>query len=203
MSNRTLEVLDTVLKALEPGTWESRNLSASYLRSYISQEIRVLKITKEEVEEVRHISKLQESAEELPYAVRNLNLPDLEDEEPIPPTFSITRGIGGFITGMEILTVDGKPVSKEDHLEEKRHLIELNEHKNFAREDLEDDPEDADYLASKQDAEEEDAWEAKRELAREDREDEEIDRLAREEVESSLYEDGIIEDPDCDGGLNG
>jgi len=91
---------------------------------------------KEEVEEVRHISKLQESAEELPYAVRNLNLPDL----------------------------------KEDYLEEKRHLIELNEHKNFARQDLED---------------------------------EEIDRLAREEVERSLYEDGIIEDPDCDGGLNG
>ena len=35
---------------------------------------------KEEVEEVRHISKLQESAEELPYAVRNLNLPDLKEE---------------------------------------------------------------------------------------------------------------------------
>lgn len=116
------------------------------------------KITKEEVEEVRHLVEKQEQAEELPYAVRNLNLPD---------------------------------------------LIELNEHKNFAREDLEDDLEDADYLASKQDAEEEDAWEAKRELAREDREDEEIDRLAREEVERSLYEDGIIEDPDCDGGLNG
>lgn len=145
------------------------------------------KITKEEVEEVRHLVEKQEQAEELP----------------ISPTFSITRGVGGCITGMEILTVDGKPVSKEDYLEEKRHLIELNEHKNFAREDLEDDLEDADYLASKQDAEEEDAWEAKRELAREDREDEEIDRLAREEVERSLYEDGIIEDPDCDGGLNG
>tara|TARA_R110002110_G_scaffold266539_2_gene482305 strand:- start:300 stop:728 length:429 start_codon:yes stop_codon:yes gene_type:complete len=139
------------------------------------------KITKEEVAEVRHLVEKQEQAEELP----------------ISPTFSITRGVGGFITGMEILTVDGKPVadSKED-------LIELNEHKNFAREDLEDEL-DPDYLASKRDAEEEDAHDARRELAREDREDEELDRLARQEVERSLYAAGIIEDPDWDGGLNG
>ena len=31
----------------------------------------------------------------------------------------------------------------------------------------------------------------------------EIDRLARMEVEQSLFEDGIIEDPDVDGGLMG
>ena len=50
----------------------------------------------EEVEEVRHLVEKQEQAEELP----------------ISPTFSITRGAGGFITGMEILTVDGKPVAE-------------------------------------------------------------------------------------------
>lgn len=196
------------------------------------------KITKEEVEEVRHLVEKQEQAEELPYAVRNLNLPDLEDEPPCTVNDDLNLRVAELYrekTGVypswylmvegrvkalaeELPTfvpfLDGDPnivdkgpgcpnQSKEDYLEEKRHLIELNEHKNFAREDLEDDLEDADYLASKQDAEEEDAWEAKRELAREDREDEEIDRLAREEVERSLYEDGIIEAPDCDGGLNG
>ena len=94
-------------------------------------------ITERVVEEVRHLSRLQESAEELPYAVRNLNLPD---------------------------------------------LIELNEHKNFARQDLDDQREKEEQQA---------------------REDEELDRLAREEVERSLYGDGIIEDPDLDGGLLG
>jgi len=127
MKQKLIELLEEVLERLDPNDIHNPALISKVKRQ-------ILRL--EDVEEVRHISKLQESAEELPYAVRNLNLPDL----------------------------------KEDYLEEKRHLIELNEHKNFARQDLED---------------------------------EEIDRLAREEVERSLYEDGIIEDPDCDGGLLG
>ena len=125
-------------------------------------------ITKEEVEEVRHLSKLQEQAEELPYAVRNLNLPD----EPPCTTQEIIEDIFAGERTLEDVIDDYVRLKRgvSMGLEEKRHLIELNEHKNFARQDLED---------------------------------EETDRLAREEVERSLYAAGIIEDPDCDGGLNG
>lgn len=103
MKQQIIELLEEVLERLGMYHYEYD----PDLSSKVKRQILRLK----DVEEVRHISKLQEQAEELPYAVRNLNLPDLKDEE--------------------------------------------------------------------------------------------LDRLAREEVERSLYGDGIIEDPDCDGGLLG
>ncbi len=111
---QTVEELKFQQHVFLGGSGMRRCYNGMYNEESIQEVVEALndrEITKEEVEEVRHISKLQEQAEELPYAVRNLNLPDLDDEE--------------------------------------------------------------------------------------------LDRLAREEVERSLYEAGIIEDPDCDGGLNG
>ena len=104
MKQQIIELLKEILERLDPNDIYNPPLILKVKRQ-------ILRL--EDVEEVRHISKLQEQAEELPYAVRNLNLPDLEEYR------------------------------KEE------------------------------------------------------------DALAREEVERSLYEDGIIEDPDWDGGLNG
>ena len=128
MKQKLIELLEEVLERLDPNDihnpaliskveWQIHELKSDEIHvSWVPYGTVRLECSNgifntKDVEEVRYLSKLQESAEELPYAVRNLNLPDLDDEE--------------------------------------------------------------------------------------------LDRLAREEVESSLYEDGIIEDPDCDGGLLG
>jgi len=176
MKQQIIELLREILDALQPDSGEVKNLNhdPEYLRSAIRRQILRL----EDVEEVRHLVEKQEQAEELPYAVRNLNLPDLEDEPPCTVNDDLNLRVAELYrekTGVYpswYLMVEGRV----------KALIELNEHKNFAREDLDDQREKEEQQA---------------------REDEEIDRLAREEVESSLYEDGIIEDPDCDGGLLG
>ena len=204
MKQQIIELLREILDALQPDSGEVQNLNhdPEYLRSAIRRQIHELKsdeihvswvphgtgpvrlhcyngiFNTKEVEEVRHLVEKQEQAEELPYAVRNLNLPDLEDEPPCTVNDDLNLRVAELYrekTGVYpswYLMVEGRV----------KALIELNEHKNFAREDLDDQREKEEQQA---------------------REDEEIDRLAREEVESSLYEDGIIEDPDCDGGLLG
>ena len=98
-----------MIKEIKDNLVEQTLLNQSILELLIDKKL----ITKEEVEEVRHLSKLQEQAAELPYAVRNLNLPDeppcttqeiIEDifageitlEDVIDDYVRLKRGVGGL-----------------------------------------------------------------------------------------------------------
>jgi len=104
MKQQIIELLEEVLERLDPNDIHNPALISKVKRQ-------VLRL--EDVEEVRHLSKLQEQAAELPYAVRNLNLPDeppcttqeiIEDifageitlEDVIDDYVRLKRGVGGL-----------------------------------------------------------------------------------------------------------